>query len=98
MFLQGRQAPDRWKPFKKEVLTELVTQDSIRWACDELFRLAKVKTMESYMTESGKLVIEIPEMSEDVQLDECLSGLKPQIRLGVIKACPITLEKAYKLR
>lgn len=94
MLVQSGQAPGTWEEFCGAVRNEFVPQDSVRRARDRLRGLVQKTSVSTYLSMFRNIVIAIPGMSEDEKLDRFCAGLKPQVRLEVLKGNPETLNDA----
>ena len=78
--------PEKWDAFETLVIQEFVPFDSVRRSRDKLRRLFQKTSVTSYLTEFRNVVLTIPDISEGEKLDRFCQGLKPQIRVEVMKA------------
>lgn len=74
-----------FKAFKIEGKAEFVTQDSVRKQRDKLNRLLQRTIVALYLKYIRYIVISISNISEAKQLHKFLNGLKPMIRLEMLK-------------
>lgn len=86
MQVQGGNLPQTWDQFKNMFRSEFVPQDSVRRQRDKLRNLVQTKSVSLYLETFRNLVISIPDISEAEKLDKFVNGLKPMIRLEVLKA------------
>ena len=97
MLVQGGSVPARWDAFKVAVRTEFIPQDSSRRARDRLRNLYQRRSVGSYVTEFRNIALTIPGITEEEQLDRFCEGLKPQIKLEVLKSNTTTLSDAVRV-
>ena len=86
MRVQAGDVPNTWDDFKNGVRNEFVPQDNTRRQRDKLNKLIQNKSVASYLESFRNTVIAIPDISEAEKLDKFLNGLKPMIRLEVLKS------------
>ncbi len=86
MQVQAGNIPATWEEFKNRLRAEFVPQDNVRRQRDKLSRLVQNKSVALYLETFRNIVISIPDISEAEKLDKFLNGLKPMIRLEVLKA------------
>lgn len=97
ILVQSGQAPGQWDEFVNCVRTEFIPQDSIRRARDRLRGLVQRTSVSAYLNQFRNIVIAIPGMNEGEKLDRFCTGLKPQVRLEVMKGNPENLADASKI-
>ena len=97
VLVQSQQIPATWQEFEAAVRAEFVPQDSIRRARDKLRKLSQRTSVSSYLTEFRNTVLAIPRISDDEKLDRFCSGLKPQVKLEVLKSNPATVDDAARI-
>lgn len=95
--LQSENYPTTWADFKTELRKEFIPQDSIRRARDKLRRLVQRTSVSTYLNEFRNIVLTISSIGEDEKLDKFVSGLKPQIRIEVLKSNPQSLDEACNI-
>lgn len=78
--------PATWEAFKTGLRAEFVPQDNVRRQRDKLTKLVQSNSVAFYLETFRNIVISIPDISEAEKLDKFLNGLKPMIRLEVLKA------------
>lgn len=84
--VQNQEVPTTWENFQTSLCSEFVPQDSLRRYRDKLRRISQKSSVERYLAEFRNTVILIPNMTEDEKIDRFCVGLKPQIRLEVLKS------------
>lgn len=89
--------PNTWNDFENAVLQEFVPFDSVQRSRDKLRRLFQRTSVSSYLSEFRNIVLTIPGMSEGEQVDRFCQGLKPQVRLEVMKAGAQTMIDASRI-
>jgi len=97
MLVENGTAPGQWLVFKNEFKKEFIPQDSIRRCRENLRRLHQTTSVSSYLNEFRNIVIGIPGMNEDEKLDRFCAGLKPHVRLEVLKSNPSDLQSATQI-
>ena len=97
MKYQAGVAPGQWDAFKQAVKDEFIPQDNIRRVRDRLRNLVQKTSVVHYVESFRNLVIEIPTMSEDEKVDKFISGLKPAVRLEVLKSGAQTLDEVTRI-
>lgn len=95
--VQTQQLPTTWIDFQTAVRTEFIPQDSLRRARDKLRKLEQRTSVSGYLTEFRNIVLAIPGISEEERLDKFVSGLKPTVRLEVLKTNPSTFDAAAQV-
>lgn len=89
--------PTTWEDFEKAIITEFVPFDSVQRSRDKLRRLVQRTSVTHYLTEFRNIVLTIPGMSEGEKVDRFSQGLKPNIRLEVMKAGAQTMAEASRI-
>lgn len=79
------------------VRSEFVPFDSERLARDRLRTLKQVTSTVYYLDKFRNTVLTIPGMSEGEKLDRLRTGLKPQIRLEVMKSGKTTFDEGARI-
>jgi len=97
MLVQSGNVPQAWVTFKEAVRREFVPQDQVRRSRDRLRELQQKGSVSSYLNIFRNITISIPNMSEDEKLDKFCAGLKPNIRLEVLKAGPSNMDDASRI-
>ena len=90
-------APVVWEEFKNAVTQEFVPFDSVQRSRDKLRRLTQRFSVAAYLAEFRNVILTIPHMTEDEKVDRFCQGLKPQIRLEVMKAGARTMNDASRI-
>jgi hypothetical protein len=91
MLVQTGNVPSSWDAFKDAVRTEFVPQDSLRRARDRLRKLYDTACIRrgpwlpTYQN-SETLHSLFPGITEEEQFDRFCEGLKPEIKLEVLKS------------
>ncbi len=89
--------PNTWNAFENAIYQEFVPFDSVQRSRDKLRRLVQRSSVSSYLSEFRNIVLTIPGMSEGEQVDRFCTGLKPQVRLEVMKAGAQTMIEASRI-
>ena len=97
MRVQAGDIPDTWQTLKLGIRAEFVPQDSVRRQRDKLNKLIQITSVASYLEAFRNIVISIPDISEAEKLDKFLNGLKPMIRLEVLKSGCANMNDAYRI-
>jgi len=90
-------APQTWQDFEIAVTQEFIPFDSVQRSRDKLRRLTQRYSVAAYLAEFRNIVLAIPLMTEDEKVDRFCQGLKPQIRLEVMKAGAQTMNDASRV-
>lgn len=97
MKVQSGLVPQLWDEFMECVRHEFVPQDQVRRNRDKLRTLYQKGSVSAYLNLFRNIVISIPNITEDEKLDKFCSGLKPEIKLEVLKAGPISMDAAARI-
>jgi Retrotransposon gag protein len=97
MLVQAGNVPGNWEAFKIAVRTEYVPQDSSRRARDRIRKLCQKVSVASYISEFRNIVITIPGITAEEQLDRFCEGLKPVIKLEVLKSNVNKMNEAVRV-
>ena len=89
--------PKTWVEFEEAIIAEFVPFDSVQRSRDKLRKLVQRTSVTSYLTEFRNIVLTIPGMSEGEKVDRFSQGLKPNIRLEVMKAGAQTMSDASRI-
>ena len=89
--------PGTWDEFEKLFMHEFVPLDSSRRSRDKLRRLYQKTSVTSYLSEFRNVTLTIPDMSEGEKVDRFCQGLKPQVRLEVMKTGPQSMNDAARI-
>lgn len=89
--------PTTWEAFESVIIQEFVPFDSVQRSRDKLRRLVQRTSVTSYLAEFRNIVLTIPGMSEGDRVDRFCQGLKPNIRLEVLKAGAQTMNEASRI-
>ena len=95
--IASNQTPETWEEFEGKLVQEFIPVDSVRRSRDKLRRLVQRYSVSAYLSEFRNLVLTIPNMHEGEMVDRFCQGLKPQIRLEVMKAGASTMEEAARI-
>lgn len=83
--------------FENALVQEFVPFDSVQRSRDKLRRLVQRTSVSSYLSEFRNIVLMITTMSEGEKVDRFCQGLKPQVRLEVMKAGAQTMNDASRI-
>lgn len=97
MKIQFSDIPQSWQEFKEAVRGEFIPLDHVRRSRDKLRKLVQRTSVSAYLNEFRNLVITIPNINEDEKLDKFCAGLKPMIRLEVLKSGPENVDQAARV-
>lgn len=89
--------PKEWGEFENAIIQEFVPFDSVQRSRDKLRKLLQRTSVSSYLTEFRNIVLTIPGMSEGEIVDRFCQGLKPNIRLEVLKSGVQTMNEASRI-
>ena len=89
--------PKTWNDFEAAVVQEFVPKDSTQRARDKVARLAQKTSVSAYLTEFRNVCLSIPGMSEGEKVDRFVRGLKPLVRIEVIKAGAQSMDDASRI-
>lgn len=95
--VQSQTVPATWAEFEASVRNEFVPMDTLRRYRDKLRELVQHKSVSAYLAEFRNVSLMIPNMTEDEKVDKFCVGLKPQVRLEVLKSGVQTLDEAAKI-
>ena len=90
-------APNTWEGFEAAIGQEFIPFDSVQRSRNKLRQLTQKTSVSSYLSEFRNIVLTIPNMNEVEKVDRFCQGLKPQIRLEVMKAGAQTMNDASKI-
>lgn len=94
MLLQGGQAHDDWKAWQNDVRRKFSPQDSVRQFREKLCALEQNTSVSDFLNDFRNIFIAIPGISKDKNIDNLCVGLRPQIRMKVVKAGPENVDTA----
>ena len=80
--------------FEEAIFAEFIPFDSVQRSRDKLKKLVQRTSVTSHLTEFRNIVLTIPGMGEGEKVDRFSQGLKPNIRLEVMKAGAQTMSDA----
>lgn len=86
-----------WPAFQLAFTEQFAPVSNVRHARDQLSNLKQTKSVAQYVTEFRMLILQIPNASEDEQLDKFIRGLKPAVRCQVEMRDPTNLQEAMRL-
>lgn len=89
--------PVTWDAFKQAVFTEFVPFDSSQRAREKLRNLLQRTSVSVYLTQFRNIILTVPDMTEGEKVDRFCQGLKPRVRLEVMKAGAQTLDDASRI-
>lgn len=79
------------------VRNEYIPFDHVRRVRDKLRNLVQKTSVRVYLNEFRNSVLTIPGMSDGEQIDKFCAGLKPLVRLEVLKAGPANVDEAARI-
>ena len=97
MKVMSQAIPQTWNDFTQSVRNEYIPFDHVRRVRDKLRNLVQKTSVSSYLNEFRNLVLTIPDMSDGEKLDKFCAGLKPIVRLEVLKAGPANVDAAARI-
>ena len=89
--------PATWADFEAAVVQEFVPFDSGQRARDKLRKIFQKTSVSAYLSEFRNITLAIPGITEGEKVDRFVQGLKPQVRLEVMKAGSQTMESASRI-
>ena len=89
--------PTSWEEFEKAIYQEFIPFDSVQRARDKLRRLSQKTSVSSYLSDFRNIALTIPGMNEEEKVDRFCQGLKPQVRLEVMKSGARTMNDASRI-
>jgi hypothetical protein len=90
-------APQDWDELKVALRTEFVPIDTIAKARDNMASLVQTTTVNQYINDFRRLLLQIPDMSEGVAQDKFVRGLVKPLRYAVRSQFPKTLADAQRI-
>ena len=90
-------APATWNDFEAALVQEFVPYDSVQRSRDKLRRLVQRTSVSTYLSEFRNTIIAVPGMNEGEKVDRFVQGLKPQVRLEVMKAGVQSMKAASRI-
>lgn len=95
--VQSGHTPSTWEDFRTLVLNAFVPTDHIRRARDKLRGLRQTHSVSKYLAEFRNCILTISDISEGELLDRYVQGLKPDVKLEVLKTQVSGFEEATKV-
>ena len=95
--VQCNQVLYTWAEFQIALRTEFIPQESLRTARDKHRKLTQRTSVSAHLTEVRNTVLSIPGITEYEKLDRFCSGLKPQVKLEVLKSNPTCSDQAAQV-
>ena len=89
--------PKTWAEFQNAIFQEFVPFDSTQRARDKLRKLIQRTSVSDYLTEFRNLTLTITGMNEEEKVDRFVQGLKPHVRLEVLKSNARTMNDASRI-
>ena len=89
--------PKTWAEFQNAIFQEFVPFDSTQRARDKLRKLIQRTSVSEYLTEFRNLTLTITGMNEEEKVDRFIQGLKPHVRLEVLKSNARTMNDASRI-
>lgn len=93
----ANQIPVTWANFENMVKNEFIPFDSVQRTRDKMRKLVQRTSVSAYLSEFRNMALMIADMSEGEKLDRFCQGLKPEIRLEVLKAGTNTIDQASRI-
>lgn len=97
MKVMSQAVPATWNEFMESVRKEFIPFDHVRRTRDKLRKLVQKTSVSSYLNEFRNLVLTITDINEGEKLDKFCAGLKPNVRLEVLKSGPSTIDEAARI-
>lgn len=95
--VQNATTPSTWQEFKQALMAEFLPEDHIRRARDRLRRVKQKGSASEYIAEFRNIILAVPDISEGEKFDRFIEGLKPNIKVEVMKSTVTTFEEATKM-
>jgi hypothetical protein len=80
-----------------KVRSEFIPQDHMRRSRDRLRKLRQRTSVASYISEFRNIALTISGITDDEQFDRFCEGLKPEIKLEVLKSNAASFEEAVRI-
>ena len=96
-FLQSHEVSGKREDFKKAVVTEFVPEGHIRRARDCLRKPKQAKSISTYLSEFQNFILNVPDITDGEKREKFCAGLKPEIRLEVMKTTITGFQEASKI-
>ena len=90
-------APATWDGFEVAIEQEFIPFDSVQQSRDKLRQLLQRTSVSSYLSDFRNIVLTIPNMNEGEKVDRFCQGLKPQIKLDVMKSGAQSINDASRI-
>jgi Retrotransposon gag protein len=94
--VQAAHVPTSWDAFMGKVRSEFIPQDHIRRSRDKLRKLRQRSSVASYVSEFRNIALTISGITDDEQFDRFCEGLKPKIKLKVLRSNAASFEEAVR--
>lgn len=95
--MMSNNKPVSWAELEASVVKEFVPFDSVQRSRDKLKRLIQKTSVSTYLSEFRNIVLTIPEINDGEKLDRFIQGLKPQVKIEVLKAGAKNLDEASRI-
>lgn len=95
--IQSNIAPTTWVDFKNALTREFIPEDHIRRARDKLRRCKQGGSVSKYITEFRNAILAVQDVGEGEKFDRFVEGLKPTVRMEVMKSTVGNFEDATKI-
>ncbi|KAL1921114.1 uncharacterized protein VTP21DRAFT_10830 [Calcarisporiella thermophila] len=88
---------EKWEEFKNELICHFSPVNTEKQARDKLAISRQTRSAQEYSNEFRKIVLQIPNITEDELIDKYIRGLKPQTRGELEYREPPTFNDAVKI-
>lgn len=95
--VQSNQVPETWIEFLSRIREEFVPFDAERLARDRLHSIKQVTSVVDFLNKFRNIILTIPGMTDGEKWDRFRMGLKPHVRLEVMKSGKTTFEEAARI-
>jgi hypothetical protein len=86
-----------WQQFCSELRAQFTIINEVKVARDELARLKQTGAVQSYASKFREIILQIPGITEQEQLDRFIRGLKPKLQRELAIREPVTLGEAVRM-
>lgn len=85
-----------WNDFEKGITTEFIPEDHTRRARDRLRKCRQSSSLSKYLNEFRNITISVGDILEGEKFDRFVYGLKPNVRIEVMKSTVNSFHEATK--
>lgn len=95
--VQSNATPDTWDGFKNAIIKEFIPEDHSRRAREWIKRCKQTGSVYKYISAFRNVTLAVHNVREGEKFDRFVDGLKPNIRIEVMKSNVRTIEDASKI-